>query len=195
MRIEAVLREQEGRGRATLAGIAIDDVRNIRREPVHFHAKRAQRYVLSPGNCIEPEFVRESDIQPSRTGLHHPFRFIAADRGHGGLTDEFVEVSLGQPHDRAVTQHGDGGVTRLARYQRLFTETGTLTQFGEQNFLVVEVLQRRRGYLDPDKQAKMDRPRKKPLDRDELGDFTYRAGRRAADRVIDLGWRPSAVIG
>tara|TARA_R110000751_G_scaffold288076_4_gene393297 strand:- start:152449 stop:154674 length:2226 start_codon:yes stop_codon:yes gene_type:complete len=48
-------------------------------------------------------------------------------------------------------------------------------EFGEQNFLVVEVLQRRRGYLDPEKQKKMDRTRK-PLSRDEHGDFTYRAG-------------------
>lgn len=48
--------------------------------------------------------------------------------------------------------------------------------FGEQNFLVVEVLQRRRGYLDPNKQAKMDRLREKQLDREEHGDFIYRAG-------------------
>jgi hypothetical protein len=47
--------------------------------------------------------------------------------------------------------------------------------FGEQNFLVVEILQRRRGYLDPEKQKKMDKSKKR-LARDMDGDFTYRAG-------------------
>lgn len=48
-------------------------------------------------------------------------------------------------------------------------------EFGEQNFIVVEVLQRRRGYLDPIEQEAMDAPGM-THGSDETGDFTYRAG-------------------
>lgn len=48
-------------------------------------------------------------------------------------------------------------------------------EFGEQNFIVVEVLQRRRGYLDPQIQKTMDAPGT-THERDETGDFIYRAG-------------------
>lgn len=47
--------------------------------------------------------------------------------------------------------------------------------FGEQNFLIVEALQRRKGYLDPKEQERKDKSRTR-LHRDETGDFTYRAG-------------------
>ena len=50
-----------------------------------------------------------------------------------------------------------------------------LDEFGEQNFIVVEVLQRRRGYLDPIRQQKMDQPGTHH-NKDEKGDFTFRAG-------------------
>ena len=46
--------------------------------------------------------------------------------------------------------------------------------FGAQDYWVVEVLQRRRGYLDPEVQKKMDA--RKKVDKDEEGDFIYRAG-------------------
>jgi len=47
--------------------------------------------------------------------------------------------------------------------------------FGGQEYLVVEVLQKRRGYLDPEDQRKRDSGAKKISRRDE-GDFIYRAG-------------------
>jgi len=50
-----------------------------------------------------------------------------------------------------------------------------MDDFGEQNFLIVEVLQRRRGYLDPAIQAEKDTS-PMPLDEDDQGDFTFRAG-------------------
>ena len=53
---------------------------------------------------------------------------------------------------------------------------------GPRTDLVVEVTQRRRGYFDPDKQKEMDNS-EEPLDKDEQGDFRYRAG---ATVVIDV---------
>lgn len=50
-----------------------------------------------------------------------------------------------------------------------------MDDFGEQNFLIVEVLQRRRGYLDPKVQQTKDAPGT-VLSAEENGDFTYRAG-------------------
>jgi hypothetical protein len=46
---------------------------------------------------------------------------------------------------------------------------------GVRTDLVVEITQRRRGYFEPDEQALMDQPGD-PIDRDEHGDFIYRAG-------------------
>lgn len=48
-------------------------------------------------------------------------------------------------------------------------------EFGDQNFIIVEVLQRRRGYLDFKKQHQMDAPGSRH-ERSVSGDFTYRAG-------------------
>jgi hypothetical protein len=50
-----------------------------------------------------------------------------------------------------------------------------MDDFGEQNFLIVEVLQRRRGYLDPNVQKAKDTTGT-ILPEEENGDFIYRAG-------------------
>ena len=47
---------------------------------------------------------------------------------------------------------------------------------GTRTDLVVEITQRRRGYFDPKKQEEMDALYQPPMDRNEDGDFKYRAG-------------------
>lgn len=61
---------------------------------------------------------------------------------------------------------------------------------GDRVALVVEVTQRRRGWLDRDVQAKRDKLRPEEVSREERGDFTYRAGSTffLDPETLDIDW-------
>ena len=61
---------------------------------------------------------------------------------------------------------------------------------GDTVFLVVEVTQRRRGYVDPADQARWDAGPPQALDDDDPGDFTVRAGATffLDPATMDIGW-------
>jgi hypothetical protein len=170
--------EEEGKPGQMMAQQSLQDY--LEADDVHIDVDEAKYEILQKSGKSRRKSFEALDLRQDRHELwkqmeangFHIWRWLNQDNERNvvrtlGLVIEDFEAP------RTVYRNRSGNPTLEVHSVRPIVLN--MDDFGEQNFLVVEVLQRRRGYLDPQIQAAKDASFM-PLDEDDQGDFTYRAG-------------------
>ena len=135
--IQSALAQHEGAGRTAAAGITAEDEATVLLQAGGGIAQTRQRDVARARNGAVLEFTWQAHIQPDRAIFGEAGGLFIANLVHQGGLQQFLEVLLGQAHQGAIGQHGDGGVALVVGYQRVLAKAGAIAQFGQFYFLAL----------------------------------------------------------
>src|ERR1700691_4554841 len=108
--LEAALAQDVRGGGAAPAGVAAQDVRNILRDRIEFQTDEIQRDIERVLDAKVLKLAGEPHVEPLAAAGDDLLGLVVIDPLEQGLVEQGLKVLLAEAHERAVGEHGDGGI-------------------------------------------------------------------------------------